>query len=262
MPQHRPARPALVPAAGAVTAAVLLALAAPDPVTALHRLQTGTAADPTAPLVAVLALVAQLLVVWLAVVVLLTLAAHLPGLPGRACALVARRVAPAAVRRAVEVSLGVAVTVGVMGAVPAAAATPGRAAATTAAAAVSALDGAAPAASGTLVDAAPVAPSSSDVPSSSDPRPSSPTDAAGTRLGTHVGSPVPDLDWPDVDRLRSSTATVDGGTSPSPGAALTPSHPGAPATGRGAGPTAPAPASQQGTGTARPTDQRPTRRLL
>ena len=123
MPQHRPARPVLVPAAGAVAAAVLLALAAPDPATALRRLQTGTAADPTAPLVAVLALVAQLLVVWLAVVVLLTLAAHLPGLPGRACARVARRVAPAAVRRAVEVALGVAVTVGVMGAVPAAAAT-------------------------------------------------------------------------------------------------------------------------------------------
>ncbi len=108
---------------GSVVAAVLLLWAAPTPAAALRQLRdTGNAADPTAPLLALLSLVAWCLAAWLVLTVVLIAGAHLPGLAGRALAAVSRRVAPAAVRRAVEVTLGLTVAVGTLGASPALAA--------------------------------------------------------------------------------------------------------------------------------------------
>lgn len=105
------------------TAAVLLLWAAPTPAAALRQLRdTGSAADPTAPLLALLSLVAWCLAAWLVLTVVLTAGAHLPGLAGQALAAVSRRVAPAAVRRAVQVALGLTVAVGTLGASPALAA--------------------------------------------------------------------------------------------------------------------------------------------
>ena len=110
-------------ALGAAAAAVVLPLAAPLPATAVRTLRdAGSAADPTAPLVALVALSAWLLAAWLLLTVLVTAGTHLPGAGGRLLAPVARRVAPAAVRRAIEVALGLTVAVGVLGATPAAAA--------------------------------------------------------------------------------------------------------------------------------------------
>lgn len=109
--------------AGAVGGAGLLLLAtAPPPAAAVALLQDpATAADPTAPVVALLSLLAWLLVGWLALTVALTAGSRLPGRVGRALAAVARRTAPVAVRRAVEVALGMTVAVGALG-TPAAAA--------------------------------------------------------------------------------------------------------------------------------------------
>lgn len=104
-------------AAGTALASLLLLLAAPPPGTALHQLQTGgTAADATAPLVALVALTAWTAAAWLSLTVVATSGAHLPGLAGRACGGVSRRVAPAALRRGVEVALGLTVALGVGGA--------------------------------------------------------------------------------------------------------------------------------------------------
>lgn len=130
---------------GTVAAALLLLLAAPTPTEAVRVLRdAGAATDQTAPLVALLALVAWVLAAWLALTVLLTVGGHLPGLAGRALAAVARRVAPAAVRRAVEVGFGLTVVVGTLGASPALAA-PGPAAGPGGAPVAASLDWAAPA---------------------------------------------------------------------------------------------------------------------
>lgn len=129
---------------GTTAAAVLLLLAAPTPAAALRALRDPAAAtDPTAPLVALLSLLAWALAGWLALVVLVTAAGHLPGAAGRLGAAVSRRVAPAAVRRVVEVALGLSVAVGALGSSPALAA-PGPAGGPAAPAAAS-LDWAAPA---------------------------------------------------------------------------------------------------------------------
>ena len=135
-------RPVLL---GTAVAALLLLLAAPTPGQALGQLRdAGSARDPFAPLVAALSLVAWALALWIAVTALLTVAGRLPGLAGRVAGAVSRRIAPAAVRRAVEVALGLTVAVGVLGATPASAATaPGTATGTGTAAAAS-LDWAAP----------------------------------------------------------------------------------------------------------------------
>lgn len=104
-------RPVGVAAAVALGA---LLLTAPAPTQALADLRDpGSAADPTAPLVAAVALIAWPLALWLAVTVLLTLAARSPSRVGRVAASAARRTAPVAVRRAVELSLGLSVVVGV-----------------------------------------------------------------------------------------------------------------------------------------------------
>lgn len=68
------------------------------------------------------ALLAWALATWLAVTVLVTAAGQLPGVTGRLAGVGARRIAPAAIRRAVEVTLGLTVAVGVLGAAPASAA--------------------------------------------------------------------------------------------------------------------------------------------
>ncbi|MGI8537638.1 MAG: LysM peptidoglycan-binding domain-containing protein [Mycobacteriales bacterium] len=107
---------------GTATAALLLLAAAPSPQAALRQLHDAGPADPTAPVVAASALAAWSLAGWLAATVLVTVAGRLPGLAGRACAAVSRRVAPLAVRRAVEVALGFTVAVAGLGTSPASAA--------------------------------------------------------------------------------------------------------------------------------------------
>ena len=112
-------------ALGTTAAAVLLLLAAPTPAGCLRTLTAASSAtDQAAPLVALLALLAWVLAAWLAVTALLTAGGHLPGQAGRALQSLAHRVAPATVRRAVEVALGLTVVVGTL-ATPAAAASPG-----------------------------------------------------------------------------------------------------------------------------------------
>lgn len=117
-----PSRPA-VPV-GTALAWLLLLGAAPTPEAAWHQLQRGAAAaDPLAPLLGLVALVAWAAVSWLSLTVVVTVGGRLPGLVGRSCAAVSRRVAPAAVRRGVEVALGLTVAVGALGASPALAST-------------------------------------------------------------------------------------------------------------------------------------------
>lgn len=122
--------------AGAATAAalVLLLLCAPLPADALATLLHSTAlgevtatSDATAPVVAAAALVAWSLAAWLLLTAALAGASRCPGKVGSICAAAARAVAPAAVRRAVSVLLGVGVAVGGLGAQAASAAVPGAA---------------------------------------------------------------------------------------------------------------------------------------
>lgn len=98
---------------GGVGAGTALLVAAPPPATAWHTVTAAaSAADPTAPLLAVLTLTAQLLLGWLALTAALCLLERRPGAGGRAAGRVAGRVAPAALRRVVAVGLGVAVAAG------------------------------------------------------------------------------------------------------------------------------------------------------
>lgn len=132
----RPPKPAL----GVVAAGLALLVTAPAPASAWRELgEADSALDPAGPLVAAAALLAWALAGWLAVTVLVTAAGRLPGVAGRLAGVLARRVAPAAVRRAVGVALGLTVAVGVVGAAPASAAS-GPPAATTNVAATSATE--------------------------------------------------------------------------------------------------------------------------
>jgi nucleoid-associated protein YgaU len=113
-----------MPAVLAVAAGLLMA-GAPAPRVAIETLRTAPtaadpAADPAAPLLAAAALLAWALVAWLLALTLSTAAGRLPGLAGAVCGQVAQRLAPTAVRRLVEVALGVSVVVGAT-AVPASA---------------------------------------------------------------------------------------------------------------------------------------------
>ena len=101
-------------AAGTALAVVALLAAAPRPAEAVRQLRDAGAAtaDPTAPLVAAVSLLAWALAAWLLVTVVLTLVARRRGTAGRLAGAVVRRVAPVAVRRAVEVALGLTVVVG------------------------------------------------------------------------------------------------------------------------------------------------------
>jgi nucleoid-associated protein YgaU len=107
--------------AGLLAVAGLLLAVAPTPAAAVHDLRSPAAADPAGPLVAAVALLAELLLCWLLVVVAATSASRLPGWGGPVARRLASRIAPVAVRRLVEVSLGVTVVVGA--AVPASAGT-------------------------------------------------------------------------------------------------------------------------------------------
>ena len=103
--------------AAAATAGGLvgLLLTAPSPRAALHTLtDAGAGTDPTAPLVAAVALLAWAVAGWLALTVLVVLLSRVPGLLGETARALARRVAPATVRRAVEATLGITVAVGVV----------------------------------------------------------------------------------------------------------------------------------------------------
>ncbi|HWH28264.1 MAG TPA: hypothetical protein VNU26_04765, partial [Mycobacteriales bacterium] len=111
--------------AGAVA---LLLLAAPTPAVAVESLHAPLGADTAAPVVAAAALVAWALAGWLTAVTGLVLASRLPGAAGSLGAAAGRWLAPHAVRRTVEVALGLTVSVGVLAA-PAAAAAPDRPAA-------------------------------------------------------------------------------------------------------------------------------------
>lgn len=111
--------PGAVPA-GAAT--VLLLATGPRPADAVRSLgDAAQAADPTAPLVALAALLAWLLVGWLLVVGAVTEAGRLPGRAGRTADRLASRIAPPAVRRAVALALGVTIAAGPLGTAPAAA---------------------------------------------------------------------------------------------------------------------------------------------
>jgi hypothetical protein len=100
-------------------AGVALLAAAPSPAAALATLATPAAADPLGPLLALIALVAWALLAWLVAVAAAVSSTRLPGAAGLVGHALARRVAPAAVRRLVEVALGVGVAAGVLGASPA-----------------------------------------------------------------------------------------------------------------------------------------------
>lgn len=110
---------------GLASIAVIALLAAAPPSRALPALLSpSAAADPTAPLVALIALVAWALLVWLSLVSVVTLAGRLPGVAGQAAAALARRMAPAAVRRLVALALGATLATGVAGSTTAYAAPP------------------------------------------------------------------------------------------------------------------------------------------
>jgi resuscitation-promoting factor RpfA len=112
---------------GTLTALLVLLVAAPSPRASLTTLRDlgsagAGAADVTGPLVALLGLIAWVLTAWLVLTVAVTLLGRVPGGVGRLARRVGARVAPAAVRRTVEVALGLTVTVGVIGTGSAAAA--------------------------------------------------------------------------------------------------------------------------------------------
>src|SRR3954469_23601605 len=111
-------------AVAATAAGLVLLASAPSPAAAGATLAAPTAApDPLAPLLAVVSLAAWLLLSWLLVVAAAASLAQLPGATGRAASAVTRRLAPVAVRRLVEVSLGLSVATGVLAASPASAGT-------------------------------------------------------------------------------------------------------------------------------------------
>jgi len=102
-------------AAAAATAVLLLGAAGPSPATAAVTVRdVGDAVDPLAPVLAFVTLLAWGLVGWLVAAVVTTAGGHLPGRSGRALAALARRSAPAAVRRTIEVTLGLTVAVGAL----------------------------------------------------------------------------------------------------------------------------------------------------
>ena len=103
------------------TAAGALALAVGSPATALQALRpAGPTAPLTGPLVGALALLAWAALAWLLLLAALTLLAGRGGRPGRLGAAVLQRAAPAALRRAVALALGVGVVLGSAGAAGAA----------------------------------------------------------------------------------------------------------------------------------------------
>ena len=107
---------------GPVAAVAALRLAAPAPAVAVHQLGHPSATDPFAAVVAAVALTAWALAGWLLLVAVVTVAGRLPGRLGTVAAALSRRVAPLAVRRALEAVLGLTVAASALGATPAVAA--------------------------------------------------------------------------------------------------------------------------------------------
>lgn len=105
-------------------AGLVLLLAAPSPAAGLSQLRDPAPADPFGPVVAGISLLAWAVALWLALTVLVTLAAARNGRTSRLSRAVATRIAPVAVRRAVELSLGLTIAVGAVGVPTAAAADP------------------------------------------------------------------------------------------------------------------------------------------
>jgi nucleoid-associated protein YgaU len=110
----------------AVAAIAGLLWAAPRPTQAVLTLRgAASAGDPAAPLVALVALLAMALLGWLLLVTLTVAATRVPGAIGGYAGTTAGRLAPAAVRRLVEITLGLTVATGVMATSPASASEPG-----------------------------------------------------------------------------------------------------------------------------------------
>lgn len=105
---------------GGLAALGALLLAAPAPSAALSVLRApSTAADPAAPLLAVVALAAWGCAGYLLLVAVLTVGTRLPGRLGRLLARLVRLAAPVALRRTLEVGLGLGLAVGAAAAPPA-----------------------------------------------------------------------------------------------------------------------------------------------
>ncbi len=111
--------------AAAAVAVLVLAVAAPRPGSALHQLtDVSSATDPFAPLVAAVTLVAWAAALWLALSVLVTVAGDCPGWTGRIGRALSRRLVPAAMRRTLQLTLGLTMAVSALGATTASASAP------------------------------------------------------------------------------------------------------------------------------------------
>ena len=173
---------------GATAALLTLLAAAPLPPEAVDVLRApATATSPVEPLVAVVALLAWALTGWLLLLALLTVGGRLPGLLGVLCSRAVRRIAPAAVRRAVAVALGLGVALGT-GSTALAAPAP---------------------APGSVAAAAAEAPATSPSPNSHA--------AASTQDSSHSRGEdaVASLDWPGVSAPARSSADSPGAARPS-----------------------------------------------
>ncbi|MHB8961298.1 MAG: hypothetical protein ACYDAN_16930 [Candidatus Limnocylindrales bacterium] len=120
-------------------ACVALVGASAGPRASLRLMTEPAGDDPTTTLVGALGLTAWAIALWLLLAAAMTAGGHLPGRTGRAAAGASRRIAPAAVRRTVELALGLTVTA-VLSAGPAAASAPSLDWGTQAEASVPALD--------------------------------------------------------------------------------------------------------------------------
>lgn len=116
------ARRALIAAS---LAGLALVAAGAGPSASMRLLTEPAGDDSTSALTAAVALAAWAVTGWLLLTAATTAGGHLPGHLGRAAAAIARWIAPAAVRRGVELALGLTVTTAVLGAGPAAASAPG-----------------------------------------------------------------------------------------------------------------------------------------
>jgi nucleoid-associated protein YgaU len=108
-----PARPAQLRALAVLLTPVALVALAPAPTTALTAV-SAPSPDPTAPLLAAVAVAAWTCSAWLALLVLVTGLGRLPGAAGRSCRRAARRLAPAAVRSLLRVAVGTTVAASVV----------------------------------------------------------------------------------------------------------------------------------------------------
>ncbi|MCK9897568.1 hypothetical protein MXD60_23730, partial [Frankia sp. AgB32] len=119
----------LASAVGAIGTAIILIVFGPalaDLPASIGAVPDWFTADPEQALVTVVAAVAWLCLLWLCLGVLLGVAAAIPGAAGRLSAALARLILPRAMRRLIEVGLGVTLVAGVgpvMAAMPAVAAT-------------------------------------------------------------------------------------------------------------------------------------------